>query len=173
MMRVLTIILGILLLVGGIYCVMAPVATYSALGWVIGLSMVAEGIGSVVTWNTRRKLGLADGWTLAGSIVSIVLGVFLLGSFALQLAVDMFLAYVIAIWLIFGGIARIATAIAARRNLGRVGAGGWIGLLILGILIVIMGVLCLFNPLSVFAGVGLMIGVSIVIEGVALIMVSF
>ena len=171
-MRVLTIVLGVLLVVGGIYCVFAPVATYSALGWVIGLSMVVEGVGSVITWNSRRNLGLADGWTLAGSILSIVLGVFLLGSYAMQFAVDLFIAYIIAIWLVFGGIARISVAISARRSLGPVGAGGWVGLLVVGILIVIMGILCIFNPLSVFAGVGLMIGVSIITVGVGLIMAS-
>lgn len=171
-MRVLTIILGALLIVGGIYCMFAPVATYSALGWVIGLSMVAEGIANVVTWNSRRKLGLASGWTLAAAIVSIVLGVFLLGSFALQFAVDMFIAYTIAIWLVFGGIARIVTAIAARSSFGKEGARGWIVQLIFGVLIVILGVLCIFNPLSIMAGVGLMWGVSIVAVGAGLIAVS-
>ena len=73
---------------------------------------------------------------------------------------------------VFGGVARISAAIVARRSLGPVGAGGWVGLLVVGILIVIMGILCIFNPLSVFAGVGLMIGVSIITVGVGLIMAS-
>ena len=171
-MRVLTAILGVLLVVSGFYCMAAPVAVYSALGLVIGLSMIVEGIGSIVTWNARRNMGLANGWTLAASILSIVLGVILTGSYTMQFAMDLFIAYLIAAWLIFGGIARIVTAIAARASLGRVGAGGWVALLILGILIVIMGILCFFNPLSVFAGVGLMIGISILLEGGGLIMVS-
>lgn len=172
-MRVLTIVLGVLLAIGGFYCMLAPVATYATLGWLIGLSMVIEGVGSVITWNSRRSLGLANGWMLAGSIVSIVLGVFLLGSYALQFAVDMFFAYLIAIWLVVSGITRIVGAISVRGSLGQERARGWVLQLVLGVLIVIMGVLCIFNPLSVMAGVGLMWGMSIVIVGVGLVVASF
>ena len=171
-MRVLTAILGVLLVVSGFYCMAAPVAVYSALGLVIGLSMIVEGIGSIVTWNARRNMGLANGWTLAASILSIVLGVILTGSYTMQFAMDLFIAYLIAAWLIFGGIARIVTAIAARSSFGKEGARGWIVQLIFGVLIVILGVMCIFNPLSIMAGVGLMWGVSIVAVGAGLIAVS-
>jgi uncharacterized membrane protein HdeD (DUF308 family) len=172
-MKVVTIVLGILLLVGGIYCMFAPVATYSALGWIIGASMLIEGVGSIITWSDRRRLGLADGWTLAGSIVSIILGLFLLGSYVLQFAVDMFIAYVIAIWLVFAGIARIAVAISIRNSQYPMETRSWIGQLVLGVLIVILGILCIFNPLSIVAGVGLLLGMSIVLVGAGLIASGF
>ena len=172
-MRAVTIILGVLLVVGGIYCMFAPVATYSALGWLIGLSMVVDGVGNIVTWSGRRRLGLASGWTLAGAIVSIALGAFLLGSYALQFAVDVFIAYLIAVWLVISGLSRIIIAIGARGIEGKEGAKGWIGQVVLGVLIAILGVLCIYNPLSVVAGVGLMLGVSIVLVGAGLIAGSF
>ena len=172
-MKVVTIILGVLLLIGGVYCVFAPVATYSALAWVIGLSMFVEGIGGIITWSDRRKMGLANGWTLAAAIVSIVLGVFLLGSYVLQFAVDMFIAYMIAIWLVVAGIARVVAAVSSRNNQRQAGGSGWVLQLVLGILIAILGILCIFNPLSIVAGVGLMLGISIVLTGIGLIMVGF
>ena len=115
-MKILTIILGIFLLVGGFYCVFTPVATYAAIAWLIGLSMIIEGVASVITWSEMRRLGLANGLTLVGSILSIVLGVFLLGSHFLQFAVDMFIAYLIAIWLIVAGITRIVAAISVSST---------------------------------------------------------
>ena len=115
-MKVVTIILGVLLLVGGIYCVFTPVATYAAIAWLIGLSMVVEGVASIITWSEARRLGLANGWTLAGSIISLVLGVFLLGSYFLRFAVDMFIAYLIAIWLIVAGVTRIVAAIDSEAK---------------------------------------------------------
>ncbi|MBQ9001144.1 MAG: DUF308 domain-containing protein [Eggerthellaceae bacterium] len=172
-MKVITIILGGLLVVGGIYCVFSPVATYSAISWLIGLSMVVEGVGGIITWSDRRKLGLANGWTLAGAIISILLGVFLLGSFLMRFAVDMFIAYLIAIWLVVAGVTRIVAAIAVRNSEGAAGAKGWIGQVVLGVLIVILGILCIFNPLSIWAGVGLMLGLSIVLVGIGTIMVGF
>lgn len=172
MMKVITIIMGVLLVVGGIYCIMTPVATYSAMGWLIGLSMVVEGVASAITWNERRKLGIASGWSLAGSIVSIILGVFLLGSFALQFAVDVFIAYLIAVWLIIAGVARVVAAISARNSQDQAYASTWAIQLVLGVLIVILGILYIFNPLSAMIGVGLLMGMSIVAVGVELIACS-
>ena len=172
-MKALTIILGVLMLIGGVYCLLTPIATYSVLSWLIGLAMVVEGVGSVVSWNGRRKLGFADGWTLAGAIVSIILGVFLLGSFAAQFAVDLFIAYLIAVWLVIGGVSRIVASLKLRdfRKLGGMQSVGshWGILLALGILVALLGILCLFNPTSVMVGVGFMLGLSIICVGVDLI----
>ncbi|HAM15110.1 MAG TPA: hypothetical protein DCP91_04500 [Eggerthellaceae bacterium] len=172
-MKVVVIILGVLMLIGGVYCLATPIATYAALGWLVGLAMLVEGIGSIATWNERRKMGFADGWTLAGAIVSIVLGLILLFSFVAQWAVDLFIAYMIAAWLVVGGIARIVASLHLRKFLQEEGpnAAGpsWVLLLILGILVVLLGVLCLFNPLSVMMGVGFMLGISIVCVGIDLI----
>ena len=173
MRKVVMIVLGVLLVVGGIYCMFAPVATYAALGWLIGLAMVAEGIGGIVTWSERRKMGLANGWTLAGAIVSIVLGVFLLGSYVLQFAVDLFIAYLIAIWFVVAGVSRIVTAISIRNFEGRERARGWIGQVVLGVFIIILGLLCISNPLAIAAGVGLLLGITIVLVGAGLIAGSF
>lgn len=172
-MKVLSIILGVLLIVGGVYCILTPIATYDALSWLIGAAMVVEGIGGIFTWNARRKCGLADGWTLAGSIVSLVLGIFLLGSFVLHFAVDLFIAYLIAAWLVIGGIARIFAAFQIRKFQEEEGPeavpANWVGVLIIGILVVILGILCFFNPLSIMVGVGFMLGVAVIFVGVDLI----
>ena len=173
-MKIVTIILGVLMLIGGVYCAITPIATYSVLGWLIGLAMLAEGIGSVATWNERRKFGFADGWTLAGAIISIILGLILLFSFVAQWAIDVFIAYMIAAWLVIGGIVRIVAAVKLRKFNDNIGGESVIGaswglLLVLGILVTLFGVLCLFNPLSVMMGVGFMLGVSIVCVGIDLI----
>lgn len=172
-MKVVTIILGVLLLVGGIYCVFTPVATYAAIAWLIGLSMVVEGVASIITWSEARRLGLANGWTLAGSIISLVLGVFLLGSYFLRFAVDMFIAYLIAVWLIVAGVTRIVAAINVRNSNDQVYASGWGIQLVLGILIVILGILYIFNPLSAMMSMGMLLGLSIIVVGAELIAAGF
>ena len=170
-MRVITFIMGALLVVGGIYCMFAPIATYAALSWLIGIAMVAEGVGCVVIWSDLRKRGLASAWTLVGAIISIVLGVFLLGSFAAQVAMDFFIAFMIAAWLIIAGVTRVIAAFSARGLQSKTGTNevSWVGLLILGILTVVLGILCFFNPLAVMASVGLLLGISIVCVGAGLI----
>ncbi len=171
--RVIAIILGVLVIIGGVWCLMTPGATYLSLAWLLGIVMVADGIANIVTWFQLRKMGHSNGWALAGAIVSIVLGVVVLGSSAAQLAVDLFLAYMLAVWLIISGIARIffgwrmrqATRIAQVQIVGH----SWWAPFILGILLAIVGVLSLFNPTALMLATGMMIGLAIIVSGVSVI----
>lgn len=172
-MKVITIILGVLLAIGGVYCMFAPIATYATIGWLIGASMVIDGVARIVMWSELRKTGNASGWTLAGAIVSLLLGIFLLGSYVAQFAVDLFIAYLIAAWLVIGGITRIIAAFELR-NLQKTsgpfaGSGSWASILAIGAIITILGVLCIFNPTAVMISVGFLLGLSIVTTGVALV----
>ena len=170
-MKVITIIMGILLAVGGIFCMFSPVATYASLGWLIGASMIMEGVASIIMWSELRRAGFANGWTLAGAIISLVLGIFVLGSYAMQFSIDLFIAYLIAIWLAVGGIMRIIDAINLRK-LNVPGSSSWVILLLLGILTTILGVLCISNPLAIMVGVGFTMGLSIVGMGAGLIVAA-
>ena len=161
-MKIAAIIFGVLLIIGGVYCLMYPVATFGALGWLIAIAMFVEGVGSALTWKERRRYGLADGWTLAGAIVSILLGIGVLCSVAMQMALDTFLAYLIAAWLVFGGIARIMGGIKLNsiRSWGvRVKVQNWWLLVVAGILLVIMGIVCFIHPMIAMASVGMIMGV--------------
>lgn len=168
------VIFGIVLVAGGIYCLLTPVETFEVIGWLIGLAMLVEGVSSALTWNERRKYGFADGWTLIGAIASIALGVVVLGSLALQFAIDTFLAYLVAAWLALGGIARIAAAIGLRKAYqeGSMFGSNWPLLMLLGILVVIMGVVCFIHPMIAMAGVGMILGASIIITGCSIIAAS-
>ena len=172
-MKVVTILLGALLVALGVYYVATPIETYSVIGWIIGLSMLIEGVASAITWNDRRLLGFADGWTLAGAIASIVLGVYLLGSYAAQSAVDYFIAYVIAAWLVIAGVTRVIAGLHVRSFQMAYGTDviglNWGIIVVFGLLIAVLGVLCVFNPTAVMAGVGFMLGLSVVLVGLGLI----
>ena len=173
-MKAIGVIFGILLVIGGIYCLVTPVETFGVLSWLIGLAMLVEGISSALTWNERRRFGFADGWTLVGALVSIALGVVVLGSLAVQVAIDTFLAYLVAAWLVFGGAARIAGAIGLRKIYlagGMIGEN-WLLLMLLGILIVVMGIACFVNPILAMEGVGMILGLSIIVTGGSIIAAS-
>jgi uncharacterized membrane protein HdeD (DUF308 family) len=105
--KIVSVILGILMIASGIYCLATPGITFLAVGWIIGFNMIADAIGNIITWKDRKDEGMADGWTLAGAIVSLIFGIVLLGSNAMQLSVDLFVAYMAAIWLIVIGILQI------------------------------------------------------------------
>lgn len=175
--KILAIIFGVFIIIGGIYCLMMPTATYMSLAWLLGIVMVVDGIANIVTWFQLRKSGHSSGWALFEAIISIIFGIVLLGSFAAQLAVDLFFAYMIAAWLIVTGIMRIGLSLQMRKlNQGvqpqSIGERWWF-MLIMGILVIIAGIMCMFNPMIAMASVGMIIGISIIVVGVSVIALAF
>ncbi len=171
--RILTGILGVLMIIAGFFCMLWPGMTYVACVWMIGIVMIVGGIANIISWSDRKKLGLADGWSLAGAIVSIIFGIVLLVSFAMQALMDVFVAYFVAAWLLIYGIIRIVMAFKLRKVQDEVGAAtgsarwGWV--LAMGILMVICGIIGFFNPISLMLALGFIVGIAIIVYGFDLI----
>lgn len=176
--RILTAVLGVLAIAAGCFCLLWPGMTYVALVWMIGIVLVVNGIANIVSWPDRKTLGLADGWSLAGAIISIVFGFVLLGSNLMQVVMDIFVAYMVAAWLLAYGIIRVVMALkirSARKALdarpGTIGSRwGWV--LFIGIVMVVCGVIGFFNPLSLMLALGVMVGVSVIVLGVDLVVMA-
>jgi len=171
--KLLGIIFGVLMVVGGIYCMMTPQITFFTLGWVLGVCMIADSIGNIATWSTRRKLGVADGWTLAIGIISLLAGIAIVANNTMQFAVDMFIVYTSAFWVIAVGLLRIVGSVRLRginktREANQITSLWWVAL-ISGILLVVVGVFGLANPAVAAVALGISIGLSIVAAGANLI----
>ena len=171
--KVLSVIFGVLMMIAGVSCLFTPVSTSLMLGYVVGLSMVFDAIGRFINWWQEKKNGLADGWMLAGAILSAVFGFFILNSAALQLSVDLFIVYYTACWLLFHGIFAIARAWKIRRlhknwNTKMLGAHWYIPLCI-GIFACVFGILCLFKPVIMASVIGVFIGLGIISAGANMI----
>ena len=174
---VLGIVLGILVIIGGVFCLVTPVETYLSLAWILGAVMLVDGIFNIVNWSSARRLGAADGWSLASAIISLVFGIIVLGSLGLQLAVDIFIAYMAAFWIIFMGVMRIIISLKIRQGYEaykeKVLASKWYVPFIFGILLVLLGIFSLFNPLFLMASIGIVIGGCLVVAGVSIISLAF
>ena len=171
--KILGIILGVLMIASGIYCLLAPGLTYLNLGYVVGISMLMNAISRIVAWTELKKEDEADGWMLADAIISCIFAVVLLGSTVLQLAVDVAIAYMAAFWILVIGIMRIVHAFRLRRA-GRgmdmaLLAFGWAWRLCAGILMVIFGILGMMNPAIIMAAIGIFIGLGVITSGANLI----
>jgi uncharacterized membrane protein HdeD (DUF308 family) len=174
--RVILIILGILLVIGGLWCMFQPTITYSATAFVIGFCLILAGCGAASTWSWRKELGLASGWNLAGSILSIIMGVIIIVSEAVQGAVDVFILYLVAAWLVLAGITEIAAALSIRKVRKETGAhllgANWAFDLVMGILIVIVGVLSFIDPTGLAIAFGILIGLGITMVGTNMIVAA-
>ena len=174
--KILLVILGVFMIIGGISCMFNPIATSLAIGYIVGLSIVFDAVGDFIAWGEAKKLGEADGWMLAGAILSSVFGFFILNSAMLQFSLDVFIAYYAAIWLIVRGIFVIVRAHKIRKfhknwDTKKLGTHWYIPLCI-GILSALFGVLCLFKPLVMASVIGVFIGLGIVVSGANMITVA-
>ncbi|MEG1814134.1 MAG: DUF308 domain-containing protein [Clostridia bacterium] len=172
-MKILAVVMGVVLLVGGFYCLLAPGATFLSLGWIVGICMAINAIGMLFNYFERRKSGNADGWSLVGAIASLALGVVVMFSEGMQLFTNLMIVYAAAIWVIIMGVLRIAMAIKMkqiRRDIPEQMRGNrWIWTLALGILLLVLGVLGFVNPLVVAMTLGIMVGGYIIISGLNMI----
>ncbi len=174
--RILSIVLGVALIVTGIICIVNPDVTSMTLGWFVGICMIVVSIVNIFTWNTRKNIGTADGWTLAGSIISLVFGIFIISSEIAQFATNLFIAYSIGIWILVIGILHIVAAVRLRQvkllSGATIGNSWWIAL-IKGIILTVVGILGLMNPGITMIALGTFIGIEIVASGISSIMAAF
>lgn len=172
--KVLTVLLGVAIVIIGFYCIFVPSANATLLAYLIALGSICYGAGAISSWYAKRRLGYSDGWALAAGLISIVFGIAIAISGAMQVAVDVFIVYMIAAWLFFLGILRIGTAIGFRRvgksaNLDAMFGPNWIWPLIWGIVMIVFAVICFVNPGVLIWALGVIVGVSLIIAGCNLI----
>ena len=170
---ILAYILGVLLIALGIWCMVTPIETYGVIAWLIGLAMIVDGVANIANWVQLRKMDMGNAWILVGAIFSVVVGLIIFFSLGLRLAVDLFIAVMIAIWLIAIGVMRIAAGIRLRNihvkgGEPEIGKRWWLAVLF-GVLVVLVGILSLLDPIVIALSVGLIIGACIVSAGVATI----
>ena len=190
--KILSVILGVPMIVGGINCAAMPLETYSVLPTLMGIALLADGIGRIVAWAAARRRNESRALLMISAILSLLLGIFLLSSSMLQLGVALVYTQFISGWITATGILRIIESFQIRRlrseadgiseptpeaegfraMLREVSGKWWIHLL-LGILLVIAGVMSFINPLTTMIAVGTCMGIAIIIGGVDLIALAF
>ncbi len=177
MLKVLAVVLGVIMIAGGIYCLALPEITYFVLGYVLGILMIVEGIERLIIWFRRDRGTDQSGWTMVSAIFSLIMGAVLVGSDLLQLIVADFILYMAIAWVICLGIIRIVhafrirqlhKAVVAAHGDTEVGRDWWIAL-ILGILLLIWGIIGFFTPGIAAITLGIMIGIMLIISGINMI----
>ena len=172
--RVLSIVLGILLVVGGVMSIVNPGLAALGLGSLMGLFILVHGVGSLINHYRFRSLG--ESWGIAGAILSILLGVLLMTNGALQWATNLAIVFIAGLWLLVAGIVCMVTAIKVARARALIAwerpTLGWLWLLFLGLLLILMGILAYVQPVVGVMTIGTLLGLYVIASGVELIAVS-
>lgn len=161
-MSVLTIILGIIMVLGGTTLLFTPIATTFGLMYFYMILLFITGIIFLFKCIVYKHFGI----DLFFAIISIIAGGFMVFSPQLSFATETIILYIMAGWLVLRGIIGIFNAFSARRVIG----GGMFALgLIISILVLCSGIYSFIHPL-VFAGfLGILACCYFIVEGIDMI----
>ena len=138
-----------------------------------GIGLLIYGVGQFLHWRERRKAGAASVWALAGMLLAIAFGLFILigsrlGSFAVHI-----LLISLSIWLIAEGVLEILGAVMYRKAMTSLDLGvqapGSAASMVLGAVMITVGILGLIFPVFAEFAVGIWIVAELIVSGVRLI----
>ena len=164
-MAVLTVILGVLMFLGGIACLCTPITTTFSYMYFYMVLLFVTGIILLIRCIATRRFGV----DFFFAILTLILGGFIVFSPYLSFVTETILLYITAVWVIVCGIVSLVNAFRTRRLIG----GGWFALeLIVSILVILLGCYS-FVHLQFFAQlIGVLISVFFMLIGIDMIVLG-
>jgi len=135
-----SLLIGILSIVLGIWCLVIPDATLVALTMVFIASFLLSGIMEISFAVSNRKIMPGWGFELTGGIIDLAFGIILI--FLPTALAATVLIFFVGFWIMFRAIWGIGVAIDMQRN----NISGWGWLLTLAILGVLFSLLFIISP---------------------------
>lgn len=161
-----SLLLGILY-IGVAFCLMfAPLGGYIALSVIFSISMLVSGILEILFALSNRKHVSSWGWYLAGGIIDLILGVYLVAYPMVSMEI---IPFIIAFWLMFRGFSGTGYAM----DLKRYGTRQWGWYMAFGILAIVCSLLILWQPAVGALYAVYMISFTFLIIGLFRVMLSF
>lgn len=159
-------IIGILLILLGIYVINTPITSYLALSFVFSWSFLVSGILEIAFAVSNQKELDGWGWYLTGGIFYALFGVYLLVTPEISLAT---LPLVVAFYIMFKSFQLMSFSF----DLKSYGSTDWGWLTVLSILGILFSFILFWNPL--FAGLSLVVwtGIAIITAGIAASIFAF
>lgn len=165
-MTVLSIILGVLLIIGGISLMFTPLATFLGVGYFVIILFFVLGIFGIIRAIMDKKFGLEFAFSILSLILGI-LGLVIPGTAAMNNFIILFFA---AAWFLVHGVMTIIKSIGGKK-LG-VSTGMVVLGVILGVLELVLGIYSIAHPFVLAFAIGILIGFYFIEAGINLIVVS-
>ncbi|MDR1203177.1 MAG: DUF308 domain-containing protein [Tannerellaceae bacterium] len=162
----LSLVLGVLFIIFAIWLLMNPLTSYAALSILFSAFMLINGMFEIAFAISNKDSISSWGWYLAGGIVDLLIGVILIASPELSMAV---LPFILAFWLMFRGVSGIGNTIDLRRY----GARNWGWYLFIAILAILCSIGIIWIPAAGALGFVFMTAYAFMIFGIFRIVVAF
>lgn len=156
---------GVLFVCLGIWILASPVASYLSLSLLFAFGMIFSGLFELVFSIGNRKKLHGWGWTLAGGLIDVVLGCYLLNFPLLTMIV---MPIIIGLWMLFRGFMAIGSSIELRAY----GVLDWLWLLFTGVLIVVLSLLIIGHPLFAAINVVIWTAFAFILSGIFRVFLS-
>lgn len=159
-----SLLMGIILIAGSISVFRKPTATFLILSTMLGIVAIIRGVILIIKYY-RDATSTGKSYLSLGILLTAV-GIVL--SFRPAFVANVF-AFIIAIWLIADSIRNLV-----RVNLLKpINTGFYMFNIVLNILLLVAGVVLMFNPLIVGVSVSLIIGLSLLVLGIEYLTFAF
>lgn len=166
--RIFWIITSVLMVFVGIYCLINPGAALLSVAWLLGISVLLDGISAVIYYFNGGKQLKGTGWVLFDGIVSIILGLIVTFSNIVIVMAD-FLPLFFSIWIILKGIFTFCHAFHFK---GESNSYWWV-LIIAGIVMVLVGIALFIDPIIGAITIATLVGLYFILSGVYSLFQSF
>ena len=159
----LPLIVGVLLIVLGIWTLTTPLESYLMLSIVFAVGFFLSGVFEMIFALTNKHKSW--GWSLALGILSIIIGLLLIMNPAISMVT---LPFYVGFMLLFHSILGISSAYEMRRY----GIMDWGWLMLVAVLGMIFSFIMLWNP--IFAGLNIVVwtGIAFLVTGIYMIYFS-
>ena len=162
-MTVLSIIFGVLMIIGGFTCMFTPVTTLLSAGIFIGIMMLVYGIIGIVR-GIRKEARTIE---VVLSVLAVIVGLISLFKPGATLIFDDIMIIMFSVWVLLQGIGSIVLAFEVKGE-DRL----WFLGLISGILGVGLGIYSFMHPTVALVSVGILIGLYFVESGINMIVLG-
>lgn len=157
---------GLLLTGIGIWIFASPVEAYVSLSILFAVGIFITGVLETLFAIIARKAIDGWGWTLAGGILDIVIGIYLM---TYPLVTMQVLPLILGFWLLFRGFSAIGFALDMKSYK----TSGWGWLLALGVVIIIFGCMILAVPAFGVLNIIIWTSLSFIAAGLFRIVLAF
>lgn len=171
--KVLVMLLGILILICGVYSLLTPLSTFLVTGYIVGVLILCDAVANIIAWFETKKYANISGWYLVSAIISAIFGIIIIANVRMQFAVDMAIVYIVSAWIVALAISRINLAIRLKRVNDALPNflknSRWIGLILVAILMIIFAIVCMMQPGIMSVLLGTLISWVMIFNGLTLV----
>ncbi len=176
-MKTFNCILGVFAILGAVYCLCFPGATFLSSSVVVAILLGVMGVCSIFEYATNRnKENKNDKGLVANGVLGLILGIGCAVTSVLAMFIpwvramlDVMILLMFVFWLVYAGVTGIFGAVAQKKLGGKM----WVFSLVMAILLIVTGLYGASHLLYAAFAIGYMIGIELLVYGVRLIVSVF